>query len=75
MTDRIFLNQVKDVMQYKNINSEQLAKMIDVNLPALNVILSERVRCTLPIALKIAQALNISLDQLISMERHAKDLN
>lgn len=75
MTDTIFMTLVRNKMGHLKINSKQLAEMIDMNHAALNMILTERVRTTLGVSLKLAQVLEIELDPLIKLSKKNQSLN
>lgn len=71
MIDSIFISLAKNKMQHLGINSKDLAQMADINHAALNMVLTERVRASLPITLKIASVLEISLDSLLVLNKKA----
>jgi plasmid maintenance system antidote protein VapI len=71
MVDRIFIQLCNNKMNHLGLNTEKLAKMADINHAALNMVLTERVRASLPVALKLAQILDVSLDSLLALNSKA----
>lgn len=74
MIDTIFIQLCNNRMVHLGLDSKKLSLMTDINYPALNMVLAGKVRASLPIALKLAQVLDVSLDSLTNLNRKAGGL-
>lgn len=70
---KISSHRIKEVMLEKEICAEELADLIESNAPHIHKILNNGRLClSLPIAMKIAKALNTPIEELFFLEKPKK---
>lgn len=70
---KIYGHRINEVMEQKGMCDKELADLIDTNAPHMYRILkNERLCLSLPIAMKIAKALNTPIEELFFLDKPIK---